>query len=142
MPTLALVPISRLDPSSAQHAAYTDDGGLFHYIHVDASTSNVTSLASFQLYFLASPSHGHDNVSAVPSLLNRPVSTPWRTFSFVPGAPGEVMLVQEGSARVLYVALPRNHQPACEVCLFGTHRGAVGRSGVLPGDRVAKLLRA
>lgn len=102
----------RLDPSSSQHAAYVDAAGVLHYQHIDTSTCSTTQLLRFQLQY-----------SAGEGLPFEPISKPWR-FEFVPGMPGDVLLVQEGSCRILYASFPRQGSASSDVFLFGSHTGA------------------
>lgn len=101
----------RLDPSSSQHGAYVDDEGVFHCQHIDAAAGTSTSLLRFQLQF-----------RAAEWLPYEPISKPW-AFEFVPGAPGDLLLVQEGSCRILYASLPKQGTDSSDVFLFGSHTG-------------------
>lgn len=101
----------RLDPSSSQHGAYVDEGGVFHYQHIDAGSSTVTTLLRFELQFRAAEAAQYE-----------PVGKPW-AFEFVPGAPGDLLLVQEGSCRILYASLPKQGTDSSDVFLFGSHTG-------------------
>lgn len=102
----------RLDPSSSQHGAYVDDEGVFHYQHIDPQSSTVTTLLRFELQFTP-------DAEATPY---EPVSKPW-AFEFVPGAPGDLLLVQESSCRILYASLPKQGTDSSSVFLFGSHTG-------------------
>lgn len=101
----------RLDPASCQHAAVVDEQGILHYFHIDVASKSTRELLSFQLQLRAS------NDSPL-----EPITKPWK-FEFVPGLPGEVMLVQAGSARILYASLPHQDSEFSDVCLFGSHTG-------------------
>lgn len=101
----------RLDPSSTQHGAYVDDEGVFHYQHIDTASSSTTTLLRFQLQYRAED-----------GLAYEPVNTPW-LFEFVPGAPGDLLLVQQGSCRILYASLPKQGVNSSDVFLFGSHTG-------------------
>lgn len=129
----------RLDPCSSSHAAYVDDYGVLHYLHVDKTSSTVTGLARFQLHLNGASSGACDPEASQhaqhaqrgdpePSVHGAPraLQKAWRAFDFVPGHPGEVMVLQRDSGRVLYAALPRGEGAASDVFLFGQHTGAVG----------------
>lgn len=100
-----------MDPSSAQHGAYVDDEGVFHYQHIDTASSTTTTLLRFQLQYRAEDALDYE-----------PVNTPW-LFEFVPGAPGDLLLVQQGSCRILYASLPKQGVDSSGVFLFGSHTG-------------------
>ncbi|WIA41640.1 hypothetical protein OEZ86_008998 [Tetradesmus obliquus] len=104
----------RLDPSSTQHAASVDEQGILHYFHFDAASKASTELLSFQLQ-LCSPE---------PDAAPEPIQQPW-SFEFVPGLPGEIMLVQANSCRILYASLPRQGTNLSDVFLFGSHSARV-----------------
>jgi hypothetical protein len=95
-----------------------DGRGVLHYVYVHDASGSISQLAAFQLCFNGGGGAGET------SLLTRPLSQPWQTFHFVPGMPGELMLVQAGSKRVLYATLARQEYEPTEVYLFGTHNGA------------------
>lgn len=84
---------------------------MFHYQHIDAAAGTSTSLLRFQLQF-----------QAAEGLPYEPISKPW-AFEFVPGAPGDLLLVQEGSCRILYASLPKQGADSSDVFLFGSHTG-------------------
>jgi hypothetical protein len=107
-----------LDPSSNQHAASVDEQGVLHYFHFDTASKASSELLSFQLQ-LKGPE---------PDAIPEPIRQPW-SFEFVPGLPGEIMLVQAGSCRILYASLPRQGTEASDVFLFGSHSGRVQRRG-------------
>lgn len=100
---------------------------MLHYFHVEVATGAVTPLLAFQLRFLRgvptaqSQEGGAEHLTAAAAAA-APINQPW-TFEFVPGAPGELLLLQEGSSRLLYAALPRRGEVASDVFLFGTHSG-------------------
>lgn len=89
-----------------------DEQGILHYFHFDAASKASTELLSFQLQ-LCSPE---------PDAAPEPIQQPW-SFEFVPGLPGEIMLVQANSCRILYASLPRQGTNASDVFLFGSHSG-------------------
>lgn len=101
----------RLDPSSKQHGASVDGQGVLHYFHIDTARRATTELLPFQLQLRASDDEQFE-----------PIRQPW-AFEFVPGLPGEIMLVQSGSCRILYASLPRQSSDASDVFLFGSHAG-------------------
>jgi hypothetical protein len=101
-----------VDPSSTQHAASVDEQGVLHYFHFDTASKASTELLSFQLQ-LRGPE---------PDAVPEPIRQPW-SFEFVPGLPGEIMLVQANSCRMLYASLPRQGTDASDVFLFGSHSG-------------------
>lgn len=107
----------RLDPSSSQHGAFVDEQGVFHYQHIDTHSSTVTSLLRFELQFRAAEAAQYE-----------PVGKPW-AFEFVPGAPGDLLLVQEGSCRILYASLPKQGSDTSDVFLFGSHTGEPAGTG-------------
>lgn len=108
---LLLYACNRLDPSSSHHGAYVDDQGILHYHHIDATAKTTTVLLSFQLQY-----------SAGDGMPYEPISKPW-AFEFVPGMPGDVLLVQEGSCRILYASFPKQGAESSDVFLFGSHTG-------------------
>jgi hypothetical protein len=107
-----------LDPSSTQHAASVDEQGVLHYFHFDTANKASSNLLSFQLQ-LKGPE---------PDAVPEPIRQPW-SFEFVPGLPGEIMLVQAGSCRILYASLPRQGTQASDVFLFGSHSGRMQHRG-------------
>jgi hypothetical protein len=111
--TVKLTTLCRLDPSTKQHGAYVDEEGVFHYQHIDAASGTTTTLLRFQLQY-----------RAAEGLSFKPVNKPW-TFEFVPGCPGDLLLVQEGSCRILYASLPKQGTDSSDVFLFGSHTGVL-----------------
>lgn len=106
----------RLDPCSSQHGAYCDEDGVLHYLYMEAPAGmHVTQLACYQLHFNATP----DDSFTAP----QPVRKAWQTFQFVVGSPGDVMLVQGQSSRILYATLPTQQSAPSGVFLFGSHTG-------------------
>jgi hypothetical protein len=97
-----------------------DEGGVLHYQHVGAATADsggsskasTTTLLRFQLQYQPGEDAG----------LYEPIAKPWR-FEFVPGMPGDLLLVQAGSCRILYASLPKRDSCASDVFLFGAHTG-------------------
>eukprot|EP00775_Hariotina_reticulata_P007465 gene7465-7675_t len=104
---------SRIDPSSPQHGACVDEAGVLQYFHINHVSRNTQALFRYQLHYKP------ENDATL-----EPISKPW-TFQFVPGLPGEVMLVQSGSCRILYASLPRQDDVASDVFLFGSHTSPV-----------------
>lgn len=105
--------VRRLDPSTTQHGAYVDDEGVFHYQHIDAASGTTATLLRFQLQY-----------SAAEGLPYEPINKPW-LFEFVPGSPGDLLLAQEGSCRILYASLPKQGTDSSDVFLFGSHTGVL-----------------
>lgn len=98
---------------------------MLHYLHFDAESGAVTRLARFQLQISDHQISDHGA---------RRLHKPWGAFDFVPGSPGEVLISQAGSGRLLYAPLPRGAGGGSDVFLFGQHTGgyvrmAGGRSG-------------
>lgn len=105
------LPRCRLDPSSGTHGAYVDDHGVLHYQHIDAAARATATLLRFQLQY-----------RAADELPYEPITKPW-SFQFVPGMPGDIMVVQEGSCRILYASFPKQGADSSDVFLFGSHTG-------------------
>ena len=110
MPHILVLP-HRLDPSSTHHGAYIDDEGVLHYQHIDVAAKTVTTLLRFQLQYRATEDTPYE-----------PVNKPW-SFEFVPGMPGDILLVQAGSCRILYASFPKQGMDSSDVFLFGSHTG-------------------
>jgi hypothetical protein len=137
-----------------QHAAYVDEAGVLHYQHIAAPAAaaqdntcavlgassrpaaTVSTLLRYQLQYR--PDEG---------AAFEPVEQPW-AFEFVPGSPGDVLIVQAGSCRILYASLPKQDSTSSELLLFGAHTApiqclSVARNHVLSGcaDGTLKLWR-
>lgn len=98
---------------------------MLHYVHFDSESAAITPLARFQLHTApATAGAWSAGTSAFPP--RRPLHKPWRVFDFVAGRPGEVLILQRASGRVLYAQLPRAEGAAAAVFLFGSHTGARG----------------
>ncbi|KIZ05042.1 hypothetical protein MNEG_2919, partial [Monoraphidium neglectum] len=109
-----------LDPSSPCHAAYCDTHGALHYVHFDSESGAVTPLARYQLHIVDGGTPSGERRQHTQQR-RRPLQKPWAAFDFVPGRPGELLIAQQDSRRVLYAALPRAEGAAGEVFLFGGH---------------------
>lgn len=95
--------------------AYADANGVLHLMYVHETSGATSQLAAFQL---------HNASRDPPQLLSRPLQQPWHTFELLPGAPGELLLVQKGGREVLRTSLPRHELQLSEVQVLGSHQGA------------------
>lgn len=100
---------------------YVDAAGTIHYMYMDSNNRSVVRLASFAIHYSSS---GHGS-SQLP--LQR-LRDPLQDLALIPNMPGEVLLVQCDSCRVLHAALPRQLGQGAPLSVFGTHQGGLGGS--------------
>jgi hypothetical protein len=123
-------PCYSLDPCSAHHAVYVDAAGTIHYMYMDSNNRSVVRLASFAIHY-SSSGHGSSAAQAATSSSQLPLQRlrdPLQDFALIPNMPGEVLLVQRDSCRVLHAALPRQLGQGAPLSVFGTHQGGLGGS--------------
>ena len=104
----------RLDPCSTQHGGYSDDGGVLHYCHLSSRSQEVQELAHFRLEF---------RTQMLEASQRQILRDSWQLFTFVPGMPGELMIVQQNSRRILYATMPRELDASTDIFEFGSHQG-------------------
>jgi hypothetical protein len=103
-----------------------DAAGAIHYMYLDSNNRSVVRLASFAIHFCSTSSSG--TAAAGAQLPQQRLKDALQAFVLIPNMPGEVLLVQRDSCRVLHAALPRQLGQAAPLSIFGTHQGGLGSS--------------
>jgi hypothetical protein len=87
---------------------------MLHYCHLSSRSQDVQELAHFRLEFRSQAMKTHHR---------QILRDPWQLFTFVPGMPGELMIVQQHAKRILYATMPRQLDASADIFEFGSHLG-------------------